>query len=360
MKKVIISGIILASMLAFGAAFAEDKGTTIGGHIKLNVYDYATGEVNGAKGTQSDGTGIKEFIMYVKKELSDTLALEVSPKLSWTTSSTPKVATKNSAIGQQLTSDSTTSLGVETLFFEKQLPDRYTARLGYFIPRFTWDYGQELFWEEEYNGAKAKLNIAAYHDSGLELYKEYTISGLSLPTYLYLLSGNGSLGQNFDNGSFVFGFNVEPTVYGVKTHYAMFANKYDKHENAQYKNAIGAEYKTGPYEFRGEAVYNFKQNGLYDGANQRTYGYILKSFYKVCPDLKLMLEYNLSNSTGYKAGVSTDTMSYIYKDLGLGAIYNLSEGTLLQAKYEISDWRNFNGAAKTIFNRFNVGMRTTF
>lgn len=361
MKKWLISSLLIMVTLSLSTVFAEGSSTQVGGHIKLNVYDYNSGEVDGTKGDQTLGLGIKEFIMYVKKELSDTLSLEVSPKLSWSTGATPKLSTSsNKKIGTQLTSPSSTDptkVEVETLFFTMQMPDKYTARLGYFIPRFTWSYGFEKFWEEVYHGSQPMLSLMGYHDSGLEVYKEYSISKISLPTYMYVLNGNGAYGNPI-GGNLQLGLNVEPEIMGIKTHAAYFFGKRDGLGNDQIRRAIGAEYQYGLFEITAEAVYNTAQNSVTSNTGAvtiKTKGYEVKAFYKVTPELKAMLSTAVADVGGL-----TDSTSVRYKDTTIGGIYNLSDDTLLQAQFVMADQRNYNGSKKMIFNRFVSGIRCTF
>ena len=71
------------------------------------------------------------------------------------------------------------------------LPYEVEAAFGIVKPRFTWDYGTELFWEEKIHGGKFSCNdyLGAMHETGIELYKPIELSGVSLPTYFYLLNG---------------------------------------------------------------------------------------------------------------------------------------------------------------------------
>ena len=70
-------------------------------------------------------------------------------------------------------------------------PGDVEVKAGYLKPLFTWDYGYELFWNEQFNGFRASTAFG-WHDEGVEIYKSFEGDGFSVPSSLYIVNGPDS------------------------------------------------------------------------------------------------------------------------------------------------------------------------
>jgi ABC-type oligopeptide transport system substrate-binding subunit len=88
MKKMFLVFIVAAlfAAMAVAAQASETKTgeTKVGGHLKLNLYDYVDGTHTTTLGsnnnTQNCGfLGLAELILYVSQEINDKLSVDVQP-----------------------------------------------------------------------------------------------------------------------------------------------------------------------------------------------------------------------------------------------------------------------------------------
>src|SRR3989339_261319 len=71
----------------------SQQNTTVGGHVRMTLYDYKDGESGGTKGHEYSGFDFKDFYVYFSSELSEKLTLDVQPMFSTETGATPKIGT---------------------------------------------------------------------------------------------------------------------------------------------------------------------------------------------------------------------------------------------------------------------------
>jgi hypothetical protein len=348
------------------AAPLQAAKTEIGGHVKLVLYDDVFGQRTGTKVAnpvpkhhEYGGFILREMILYVSSELNDRVSVDLQPVFEASSGATPKFGKD---IGAQKTAASSINPefgGWIKAVVKVALPRGYEISTGIVKPRFTWDYGAELFWENAINGNKftANTSLGAMHDSGVEIYKSFEVGNYSVPTYAYLLNGGNEFS---DNNRGVMGmFHVEPEFGPVRFLGSFVQGRYDNAYSksvtrwaagfaTEWRNlAFRTEYAGGTWEDypAGSDIINRKPKGFYANAS-----------YRFVPWARASVDYSVADqnwSTG-----STVGEKYITFTPGL-QIY-ASESAVVVVQYDIADWSRLDGSEKLEFNRATLGWRVTF
>ncbi|MBT4363150.1 MAG: hypothetical protein HOC71_03275 [Candidatus Latescibacteria bacterium] len=343
------------------------EGANVGAHVKMILYDYKDGESNGVTGHEYAGMALSEMILYLSSEISETISVDLQPMFNTVTGATPRFGNK---IGDNK------YINIKPVFDEWRkavltvlLPYELEMAVGIVKPRFTWDYGTELFWEEEINGGKFSCNdfLGAMHETGIELYKPIEFSAVSLPTYLYLLNG-GPGGQknlfNDNNNTPTVMLHVEPEIGAFRFQGTLARGKWDdnnKYDMTRY--SAGAAYMWGGFSARAEfAGGNWEKSIPTKVLEDATpFGYYAKLFYEFSSWGKAMLHYDYAKHN-FNGFITTAPGEEEYITITPGLQITLAPGSMIQIQYDIADWKkwrkNQNDTLK--FNRLTVGLRSTF
>ncbi len=343
------------------------QGTTIGAHLKLTIYDYKDGKSDGEKGHEYAGMALNEMILYLSSEVSDRISVDLQPMFNTLTGATPRFGNK---IGNNKYSNA------EPVFREWRkavltilLPHEFEMAVGIVKPRFTWDYGTELFWEEEINGGKFSCNdfLGAMHETGIELYKPLELSAVSLPTYLYLLNG-GPGGQknlfNDNNNTPTVMLHVEPEIGAFRFQGTLARGKWDdggKYNMTRYSTGIAYEWSdfSARAEFAGG---NWEKSIPAKELEDATpFGYYAKLLYNFAPWGKAMMHYDYAKHN-FNGFVTTLPGEEEYTTITPGIIINVASGSMIQIQYDIANWKKWGKDEdnKLKFNRLTIGWRSTF
>lgn len=386
----------LAGCAALCAAFAlpvrsEEGLVKVGGHVKGPILtDNVWGKymVSGVKGEGSYSAGTyftsHAFIMYVSKDINENLSVEANPDIgNGGAGATPSLGKK---LGETLKdTGATPTLKFNQIFVAMNVP-KYGVqmRAGYLNLPFSWDYGKELFWHEEFNGGKFTLGSLTWHDTGLELYKPFELKGISLPTTLAIVNGNGSSNRDNNNSRAIM-LHVEPQFGPVKTYASAGYGKWGDtgitksngvavvkstdtdSEHVFTRYALGVEYAYKALKVRAEAsASTYEKNIYYSGTNsgnKDSFGYYGKVFYTIKPEkLTAMLHYNyyfVDAVNGAKNGIIQEKYDTAY----LGIQYELAPAATFIAGYMTGNWRDNDVLAKhdyVRFQRIETGLRVTF
>ncbi len=374
MKKLSIILLIGVFVLALSVTlFAEPA--SVGGHVKLTVYDRPSGEHNGVSTSNYVGFSFKELILYVSKELTDKISVDMQPMFSASTGATPSfgndIAKKADAGSVEPEFHGFVKAQVNVL-----LPGDYELGFGVVKPRFSWDYGAELFWEDEGNGSKFTTNnyLGAVHDGGIEVYKNFELGSFSLPTWVYILNGGFEFSDNNSQPSIL--ATVEPEIGALKFKVSLNYGKYDTDaKNSFMKYLVGAMWEKGPFSLRAEYGAGTWSNSIVTASDTSgnpisfedatPMGFYGKLFYRFASWGRLMLHYDYvdNNYTGF---FYTARGAEKYVTIIPGMQIYLSESSILQIQYDIADWKQTEkfgipGQEDTIkYNRMTVTWRTTF
>ena len=357
---------VLCGMIVFSVSTATAQ-MTIGAHVKLTMFDYKDGESNGVKGSESSGMAFNEMILYFSSELSERISVDIQPLFNTTTGATPR-------FGNKMRDNAYSNVSPGFSEFRKAvlsvyLPYEVEMAVGIVKPRFTWDYGTELFWEEQINGGKFSANdfLGAMHETGIEIYKPIELSTISLPTYIYILNG-GPGGQknlfNDNNNSPTLMLHVEPELGGFRFQGSIASGKWDdegKYNMTRYSAGVAYEWfnLSARTEFAGGTwEKSIPASNLEDAT---PFGYYAKLLYSFSEWGKAMIHYDYAkhNFNGFVTALPGEEE---YTTISPGLIINVASGSMIQIQYDIADWRKWgsNGDDELKFNRLTIGWRSTF
>jgi hypothetical protein len=381
--------VLLGGALYFVAAEGESSGgaggTKIGGHIKIGAFDYVSGtstwQKAGGDSTLSrndyDGFNFKGVVLLFAQEVSNFLSIEAEPAFSGifaTTGATPRVGTdfrptkisQNSRIAQ--------FDGFQRALLKFVLPKEVELSFGILKPRFTMDYGAELFWEEELNGSAFSCNtrLGAMQETGIEAYRTFEVNKISLPLYLYVVNGNGELGGATNRTPTVM-LHVEPELGFLKFSGSFAYGKWDGGDSNAYSRwSGGASATLGALSLRGEFAGGLwkNQNTLSNASrmDETSSGFNVKASYRWADWGKLMLGYSLSNegiqvndtsSSGGVVAVKTETYGTFTPVLQFNPMNSAS--IFIQSDIGTGKgWQDIATPLKLSYIRMSIGTRLTF
>ena len=352
-------------MCSVSAIHAQD--TSIGAHVKLTMYDYKDGKSDGEKGNEYSGMALNEVIIYFSSQISDRISVDLQPLINAETGATPR-------FGRKIGNNKNPTIDPGFREFRKAvlsviLPHDFEMAIGIVKPRFTWDYGTELFWEEEINGGKFSCNdfLGAMHETGIELYKPFEFTSVSLPVYLYLLNGGPGGKKNLfndNNNTPTVMLNLEPEIGALRFHGTLARGKWDdggKYDMTRYSAGIAYEWTN--LSVRAEFAGGNWENSIHAKKleDATPFGYYGKVLYSVLPWMKAMLHYDYAkhNFNGFTA---TQPGEEEYITVTPGIQITVASGSMIQIQYDIADWRKWGSDKdQTLkFNRLTVGWRSTF
>ncbi len=346
--------------------------TEVGGHVKLVLFDDVYGQRTGTsvadpipKKHQYGGFSFTEMILYVSSELTDRVSVDLQPFFSASTGATPQ-------FGKDIGAQRPAPASIEPEFHgwvraavKVALPHGYEVSAGIVKPRFTWEYGGELFWEDEYNGSKFATNnyLGAMHETGIEVYKGFEMGNYSLPAYLYVLNGGYEFGDN-NNRPMVM-IHAEPEFGALRLLGSLAGGRYDDDlENTFMRWAAGAAYEWKNLSLRGEYAggvwkdsYAFIDSTVIDAKPK---GFYVKASYRYAPWGRVSVNYNVADHnfsgffyTGTSVGEKYTTITPVLQ-------FYASESSVILLQGDIANWEKSDGSQKLDFSRITLGWRTTF
>jgi len=338
--------------------------TTVGGHVKLTLYDFTDGKKNGVKGNEYAGMALTEMIIYISSELTDKISVDLQPLFNNYTGATPRFKSDNIwKFKKSSQSGKPTFNQWRKAVLTALLPHEIEVAVGIVKPRFTWEYGAELFWEEETNGGKFSCNefLGSMREIGMEIYKPFELGSVSLPTYFYVVNGSHSEFNDNNKGP-TFMIHVEPEIGPFKFLGSLARGRYDdanRYDMTRYAAGVGYEWSSfsARAEFAGGVwEKSISAKKLEDAT---PYGYYAKLFYRFSEWGKVMLHYDYvyHNFNGF---ITTLQGGEKYTTFTPGLIINVAGSSLLQIQYDIADWKRDDDSDKLEFTRLTVGWRTTF
>jgi hypothetical protein len=372
--KLVLACVISLSAWSVHSVYAQEskaEGTKVGAHIKMTLFDFKNGKSNGTKGHEYAGMDFREMIVYISSELTDKVSIDLQPYFSpggecLSTGATPRFGV---SLSKTKTSSSITPnfVGWVKAAMKIVLPHEYELSAGIVEPRFTWDYGAELFWEEEYNGGKFSCNtkLGAMPDTGFELYKPFELGSVSFPAYLYLLNGGNEFNDN--NSSPLVMIHAEPEIGAWKFQGSLARGTYDnanKYPMTRY--SAGVSYEWQKFSIRSEWAGGNWEKSIKVATSPTTasltdatpFGYYVKLFYKFAPWGRAMIHYDYADNNFND--IISSPGGEKFTTITPGLILNVAGGSTVQIQYDIADWRRTDKSSSLKFNRLTIGSRTTF
>ena len=348
--------------LSVGFAEAEEEGASLGGDIKFYLYDQSYGEVDGESQSNNVSAGFNSIILYISKEITDELSVNVDPEIRVSAGATPR-------LGGEITRETDAEIEVEILRANLTwvLPNDFQLKAGYLKPLFTWDYGYELFWHEEFHASYVTANswLGSWHDSGIELYKSFESEACSFPAYLYLLNGGGAEVDN-NSGKTVL-VHVAPEFMGgmLKVLGSYARGKWDDDDNYDMtRYAFGLNLNVGDLTLRGEHMAGTWESQYLVAEKVRRdispSGYYLKALYHFLPNLRGLASYSHLDHDFSGFFYTASGVGETYDTYTLGLDYVLADGVTVMLQYNMVDAARDDGSAELDYDRLTLGVRATF
>ncbi|MDP2646385.1 MAG: hypothetical protein Q8P24_15715 [Desulfobacterales bacterium] len=347
-------------------ADALGKQTTIGGHFRLFLADYATGERNGNDTHNSVSAGVSDLWLYFNKKMNNWLQFTVAPRIGVTASATPR-------LGSYLTRQSSAEVGItlDEAYMNVQLPSPFDVQIkaGAIYPMFSEDYAAQNWWHEQYHGNNGLMRLQAWRSTGLELYRNFDFDSFSMPVYFYPYinrsdwSFNQPLTDNNSSKDVLIHVAPEFFLFGgrVKLLGSFGMGKWDdagEYESRHWLGGLDLVY--GSLTLTGEYMERWRENlaltggGKEDGEDK---GWYIRANYSITPEWRVLVKY--SDVDLYKAG-SSSLLTDNYKTLSVALNIWLASGSTLIPQLELVDAERSDASEKLEYLRYTLGWRTTF
>nr|MBU1328695.1 hypothetical protein [Candidatus Omnitrophota bacterium] len=338
------------------------EGASVGGHLKLYMFDASEGVVRGANGEGKDAqhnnisAGIHHLYLYLNKELSDILKLDVAIDNSVSASATPSIG---SDIARN--SSATSSTSIHTATITALLPKGVELKTGVFNPMFSEEYSKETWWHEQYHQNQGLAYLESWHDSGIELYKNFDFEKVSLPVYVSLLNGNASSKYADNDSSKTLLLHIAPELFHTQLRLlgsVAFGNW--GNPDSSFQSVVGFDWKHEKLNITSEYIYRKWDDLVVTGstkADGKKEGYYARALYNFTPEWVGLVKY--SHAENYKTGSST-MLSDNYDTTTVGINYNITPSSTIIGDYSLINGERSNSSASIRANRYTIGWRTTF
>lgn len=285
--------------------FAQDEQPklSVGGHVAITLFDAAAGFSTTSRNhndTTSDYAGLKflKFIPFFKYDFTEKLSVDIRPimevnGIDGTTGATPAFG---KAIGDQRAKSARLEFGrygFTRAAARAILPGATELGIGFINTRFTWDYGNELFWEDEMNGSKFSCNplLGDLSGMGIEMLRYFEVGDATLPVYAALLTSE-SLQET--NNTPIAMVNVEPSLGRAKLHVAVAGGLWDSEDTKGFvRGAAGFSFNKGPVGIRTEGSLGYFKDQIGNSEESALpHGAYCKLFLKPAKSVRFVLNAN--------------------------------------------------------------------
>jgi hypothetical protein len=362
--KIVLNALLFAGMFASvaNAIDVPGTGTQVGGHVKIIAADpmWGTWTDTGSiahKGYQNGGFSIARAFLMISQEIGSFCSIEMMPEFSAEAGATPK-------LGQKIDNMVPANLipnfdGWQKLFIKFALPKQVELSLGYMNSRFTYEYSSETWWEEEFHVNKPTHDLGIMQEKGIEIYKNFNVGKLSLPLYVYVLTGgNNQLDE--PNKTPLYAIHVEPEIGAFKFSGSLAYEKWDAHDSLdEIRWSAGAAYELQNFSIRGEAMGgNWKGKIITDTVptDAKGIGFYIKPLYRFADWCKVGIDFSYVDEK-----ISDDGSED--KDLNIDPllIFTPVAGISVISQNDIGIWSGHaNKDQKLGYFRSTLGVRCTF
>ncbi len=326
----------------------------LGGHFKMYLFDKADGKRNDSRQGTNISAGISHVYFFIDKDISDNTSISIQPDITVTAGATP-------SLGSNITRSSSASVTTSLFqaFIKTTMPGGLEIKAGQFTPLFAEEYGAQIWWDEQYHQNKGLVNLEAWHDMGIELYKSLEFKHFSMPTYFYLLNGEGQFVDNNDGKSIM--LHVSPQVSNFRLLGSLTYGKWDDGDTYNtYGYVSGFEYKYKKLTLRSEYMFKkYFNKPLVDKSlvDTESFGYYLKALYRFNPKWGAMVNYSDVQLPylGERVIRHDD-----YEAVTLGLNYYFTESSIIMADISLVDADRSNDSESLNYYRTTLGWRTTF
>lgn len=338
------------------------EGTTVGGHLRFFLADRSQGRFKGDQqhNNLSAGLGSHALWLFLSKELSDKLKFETGLDIRVTASATPSLDT---GIDRATTGSVDTTKLIYKANLTYLLPEGYEFKAGLFNPMFSEEYAKETWWHELYHQNLGLANLQSWHDTGVELYKNFDFDKMSLPVYLSLLNGNDNSQYTDNNGAKTFLVHIAPELFQTKLTLlgSLGLGRWGTASDADViRSLVGFNWKYQKFDLLSEYIFSKFDDVITTGSTVRDgtrQGYYLRALYRFNPEWQALVKF--SHAELYKTGIST-MRSDIFDTTSIALDYFFTPSSTIIGQYQFGNAKRSDGSSKLKFNRFTLGWRTTF
>lgn len=343
------------------------QGLKFGGHLKLYLADRSEGERNGIDQNNNLSAGVHNLFIYMTKNLNDWLRMDVQTNTGVTSGATPRLGTD---ISRDTNSDINTKISEAAM--AGLLPYGIEFRAGLFDPLYSEEYAKQLWWHQQYHGNNGLLRLQEWHDIGVEVYKNFDLGPVSLPTYFYLLNGDDSSTFILDSYNYVDNnggmsglvhvapeFRV-PFLSRFRLMGSLGYGKWDPDDdNDAYKTALGVDMGLKSFTLMSEYMYKefedipLTNGGVADGEQE---GYYIKGLWDITSRWRMVAKFSHVELYEVQEEMLTDT----YDSYSFGINYFVTDSSTIMPQIMYTDADRSDGSEELEYFRFTLGWRTTF
>ncbi len=331
------------------------EGVNVGGHLKMYMFDRTDGSRNGESQHTDISAGINHAYIFFTKEIEDWLKLDVQTDISVSASATP-------TIGSDIVraDSATTTFKLYQAFMTALLTQGYELKVGSFNPMFSEEYAKETWWHELYHQNTGLVYLQQWHDTGIELYKNFDFDKWSLPVYFSVLNGNQFVDNNEDKTVLL---HIAPEFFQTKLRLlgSIGTGLWGDGNNGRALYSLGGfDWKYQKFNLTSEYLYRkyghvtTTGNANADGKNE---GYYVRAMYTFDPKWRALVKY--SHAELYQTGL-VNMRSNNYDTTTLAVNYFLTPSSDIIAQYSFIEGNRSDASEKIKANRFTLGWRTTF
>ena len=344
---------------------ALSKNVNIGGHFKFYLLDRSDGERNNSDQRNNLSAGISDLWLYISKNLSDWLSLDVAPRIKVTAAATPRLG---GDISRE--NNANVSIDLDEAYMTVRLPYQVEAKIGAFYPLFSEEYARQSWWHEQYNGNPGLVTMQSWHDTGIELYHTFDFENFSLPVYFYPYLNGARSGDDFDtrfsdnNGSVSSLLHLAPEIYisgnRIRILGSIGYGKWDDEDDkSSLQYLLGSEISIKSLSFLGEYIYRGRNGvSLLGGGNAdwKNKGYFLRAMYTLNEKWRFLVKY----SDVDQPFVSSLMLNDNYKVMSFAVNYWFTEESTIISQVDSVDAERSDASENLEYLRYTIGWRTTF
>lgn len=346
-----------------GQELSESKsglfdGLSVGGHLKLYMFDRAEGERNGVEQHNSLSAGLHHLYLYFRKEIAEWLALDVRTDTSVMASATPELGADIAR-----STSSTVRTTIHQAFMTARLPHQVEAKAGLFNPMFDEEYADEVWWDQLYHLPAGMALLQSWHDSGVEFYKNFDFPKWSLPLYVTYLNGNTADKFSDNNEGKTVLLHAGPEFFASRLRLlGSFAyGKWDDDDkNNLWRWGAGLNFKYKKFDILGQYLYSRWDDLPLDGAGTEDgtrQGFYIKGLYRFAPKWRGVLQYSLAQLYNTEESfMRTDK----YSTWTFGLNYFITDSSVIIGQVDVGDAKRSDSSERLEYIRSTLGWRTTF
>jgi len=345
---------------------ALGKQLTMGGHFKFFLVDQSTGERNSKDQHDSLSAGINDLWLYFNKKLSDSLQLNVAPRVEVAAAATPSLGSNISRSGS-----SNVDLTLDEAYMTLRLPHQFELKAGAIYPLFSEEYAKKIWWHEQYHGNNGLMTLQSWKSAGLEIYRNFDFDNFSMPVYFYPYLNGDDRGliqdkrftDNNSAKSALLHAAPEFFAYGARVRLLGsfgFGRWDNEGDNDSIQWAAGADITYRSLNFSGEYLSRWRENipliggGTEDGEDK---GWYVKANYTFTPEWRLTVKYS---DVDLWSPSTTSLLTDNYKTLSTAVGYWITGNSTIIPQLEYVDAEREGGTETLEYLRYTLGWRTTF